>query len=386
MINYILKFSLSFFFLVFSLSILFAQNTSLPIVFASGGEGKNVVYKKLTKEERDNMNGYVWGDCSNCLGSEDCNIVASSTLNTQGAVNYFAKNMQDDDPTTAWVEGDSEYGIGQYFEFNDVSILSGNITILNGYQKSPKSFLENSRIKALRITQNGIDRGIIKLRDEMGVQSINTEMLRLKQNSSDNKVGILRFTIMEVYPGSKFKDVAISEIFTAGCCVSGQSNIILKNKNSKQIIDLMKKDSVKFIDKDNNIIYASGVETGTVIHDIILEIITENGNSIFVTPNHSIYTGIFNKKKHARQLSFNDSLQLIDSYDKISFDKISKINEINSPTQTYYFTNLNFGNQKIVWPIRAIFNNIITDDEYLDKINKLKIGINKSASNSVQAP
>jgi hypothetical protein len=375
MINNIFKFSLSFLLFLFSLSILFAQNTSLPVVYATGGEGKNVVYKKLSKAERDEIPGYIWGVCSNCLGS-DCNIRVSSTLTSQGLVNYSAKNIQDDDPTTAWIEGDSEYGIGHYFEFNDVHVFNG-ITILNGYQKSPKSFLENSRVKTLLISQNGINRSIIQLKDEMGVQSINTKMLRLKQNSSDNKIDVLRFTIMEVYPGSKFKDVGISEIYTSGCCVSGLSNIYLKSKNPKQIEDLMKKDSVKFIDEANNIIYASEIEIGKVMHDMILEIITENGSSILVTPNHSIYTGIFNKKKHASQLSLNDSLQLIDSHDKIIFDKISKIKELHNPIQTYYFKNLNFGNQKIIWPIRAIFNSIITDDEYLDKLNKLKIGINK---------
>ena len=383
MINSIFKFSLSFFFLLFSASVSFAQNTSLPVVFATGGGGKNVVYKKPTKDERDNMNGYVWGDCSNCLGSEDCNIVASSTLSTQGVVNYLAKNIQDDDPTTAWVEGDSEYGIGEYIEIKKAVVLT-SLSIYNGYQKSPKSFIENSRVKTLRVSENGIDRCIIRLKDEMGGQSISVEKLGLKLNHGE--ILKIRFTIMEVYPGTKFKDVAISELFSDGCCISGKSEIRLSTDEFKKIQDIKINDSIKLIDNNNNIIYGFKTEVGTLIHDRVLEIITEKGNSIVVSPNHFIFSGSYNKKIQARQLTPNDSLLVQKDENKIVQDKIVKIIPIDKPTETFYFKNMEFGNQQIAWPVRAIFNNIITADEYLDKMNKLHIPINKSASNSVQSP
>lgn len=361
-------FPIIFFFI--SITNLSAQNLSLPIVLSTGGEGKNKVYVKLTKQDREKMNGYVWNDCDNCLSTNDCNIRSSSNLQTQGAVNYFAKNLQDDDPMTAWVEGDSDYGIGEYIEAKNV-ILMSTINILNGYQKSPKSFNENSRIKSLILSENGIARCILRLKDEMGEQSFSVEELGLKTNRNGKSISILRFTIIEVYPGTKFKDVAISELFSGGCCISGQSKINLLNNKEKNIEDLIINDTIKLIDHNNNIIYAFGAELGSVIYNNVLEIITEHGNSIVVSSNHYIYSGSINNKIQARQLRVFDSL-LINNVNKgLYLDKISKINEIYKPTKTYYFKKLDFGVQEIKWPIRAIFNNIITADEYIDKRNKL---------------
>jgi len=347
-----------------------AQKSSLPIVYAEGGEGKNVIYRKLTKTERDQMPGYVWGDCSNCLSATDCNIRASSTLPSQGSANYAAKNMQDDDPTTAWVEGQSDYGIGQYIEFKNGRTLN-SITILNGYQKSPKSFFENSRVKTLRVSENGIDRCLIRLKDEMGAQYINTDKLSFEYNGSENGIANLRFTITEVYQGIKYKDVAISEIFAQGCCVSGQSKIILHNNIEKEFHHLSTGDSITFIDNQNKIIYATAIETGSIMHDLLLKITTENGNNITLTPGHYVYT-TGGKKIQARHLTSSDSLQLIYNQESIYWDKIISISKIQNPTKTYYFKKLNFGNYNIAWPVKAVFNNVVTDDEYLDKINLTK--------------
>jgi intein/homing endonuclease len=218
----------------------------------------------------------------------------------------------------------------------------------------------------------------------MGGQSISVEKLGLKFNHSENSK--IRFTIMDVYPGTKFKDVAISELFSNGCCISGQSKIILSTEKIKKIQDINIYDSIKLIDSNDKIVYGFKTELGTLIHDRILKIITENGNSIVVTPNHFVFSGSNNEKIQARQLTLHDSLLIKRDEHEIVLDKIAKVITIEKPTETFYFKKMEFGNQQIAWPVRAIFNNIITDDEYLDKINKLKKGIDKSASNSVQAP
>jgi hypothetical protein len=362
-------------FSLITVSRLFAQNNSLPIVYAEGGEGKKMVYKKLTQKEQDEIPGYVWNVCSNCISFEDCNIKSSSNLQKQGAENYVAKNIQDDDPTTAWIEGKNGYGIGEYIESKNVRLIF-SIVIFNGYQKSPKSFIENSRVKSLLVSENGIGRCIIRLKDEMGRQFVAVEDLGLKYYSRsdfhDKPISKLKFTIMDVYPGTKFKNVAISELFSSGCCVSGQSKIILSNDEKKEIVDIKLKDSIKLLDNNNNIIYAFGAEFGSVVYDNLLEILTEKGNSIVMSPSHNVYVGSQNNKIQARQLSTTDSLIINNGENGIYLDKIKKINQIHNPTKTYYFKKLDFGNQTISWPIRAIFNNIIADDEYLDKLNKVK--------------
>ncbi len=344
-----------------------AQRPSLPIFYASGGEGKNVVYKKLTPEERDQTPGYVWNVCSSCIG--DCNIRASSTLAQQGSVKYNVINIQDDDPTTAWVEGSPEYGIGEYIEVKSASYFS-TLYISNGYQKSPKAFIENSRVKSLRVSINGVDRGIIRLQDEMGVQIVETDKLWPKAYQNSNKGGSMRFTIEDVYPGTKFKDVAISELFIQLCCVSGSSKISLVNGGEKAIRDILSSDSIKLIDRDDQIIYAHATEVDSVFHKAVLEITTEAGRSLTVTPGHQIFAGSIQNKLPAGQLSVGDSLIVLDERDRLVTDRISAIARFDRPTPTYYFRKMKFLQKNINWPLKMILNNIIATDEYLEKLNK----------------
>jgi hypothetical protein len=142
-----------------------------------------------------------------CDGPQPDNTKASSTLAPQGKVKYLASNVCDDNPNTAWVEGNADYGIGEYLEFKDWGAMGdGTVSILNGYQSSKASWENNSRVKKLKVTVNGKDYCTLELSDVMGVQSF-----VLPNNS-----GTIRFTIMEVYPGLKWKDTAISGIFSCG--------------------------------------------------------------------------------------------------------------------------------------------------------------------------
>ena len=147
-----------------------------------------------------------------CDGAE--NVKASSTLAQQGKYKYLASNILDDDPTTAWVEGNADYGIGEFLEFKDwVPMGNGEISILNGYQSSKTDWENNSRVKKFKISINGKDMCILELGDVMGVQTFNLPVNALKTLGGG---GILRFTILEVYPGLKYKDTAISGIFSCG--------------------------------------------------------------------------------------------------------------------------------------------------------------------------
>jgi hypothetical protein len=303
------------------------------------------------------------------MSNEDCNIQASSTLASQGSVNYSAKNVQDDDPMTAWVEGDGEYGIGEFLEIKNAT-FSSMIFIYNGYQKNPKSFLENSRVKSLKVSENGVDRCIIRLSDEMGGQGVSAEELKLKfiKNAQSNVT--LRLTITEVYPGTKYKDVAISELFNSGCCVSGSSTILSINNTEKNITQLGAQDSIQFLDKNNNVVVAHGLEIDSVKHDNLLKIKTKSGIGFILTPSHRVYKGNSFSPVQGRQLVVGDSLITYDTKHGTSFELISDIIPIDEPTQTYYFKNIDFGSQEVNWPVKALFNRIVSSDEYLDKLNK----------------
>jgi hypothetical protein len=147
-----------------------------------------------------------------CEGPQE--VKASSTLAQQGKYKYTANNILDDNPTTAWVEGNVDYGIGEFLEFKEwVPMGTGEISMLNGYQSSKTAWENNSRVKKFKISINGKDVCILELGDVMGVQTFNLPANALKTLEGG---GILRFTILEVYPGLKYKDTAISGIFSCG--------------------------------------------------------------------------------------------------------------------------------------------------------------------------
>ncbi len=157
---------------------------------------------------------WVWSNWW-CEGPNE-GLKATSTLAPQGKFNYTVKNLVDDDPTTAWVEGHADYGIGEYIEFSRMghSGYDAEVTILNGYQASQSSWENNSRVKHLKISMGTKDYFILELADVMGAQTFTLPKEIIKaldaENPTSNKI---RLTIMDVYPGLKWKDTAISEIF-----------------------------------------------------------------------------------------------------------------------------------------------------------------------------
>ena len=224
----------------------FAQTkNSLPTIKADAITSKYMVWgKEPVASQEGPTDTWTWNSYM-CDGPPSENIKASSTLAPQGKVKYLASNVCDDNPNTAWVEGNADYGIGEYLEFKDWGPRgNGTISILNGYQSSKASWENNSRVKKIKVSINGKDYCIIELSDVMGVQTIDlpSNLLNIlqgesKEVNSDSEVpegaasvndgsgkivysipftGTLRFTIMEVYPGLKWKDTAISGIFSCG--------------------------------------------------------------------------------------------------------------------------------------------------------------------------
>jgi hypothetical protein len=136
------------------------------------------------------------------------NIVASSALKAQGSKSYKASNVFDRDPETAWVEGVKGNGVGQWIEYRDVSGCSiSSIKILNGYVKSDKAWNENARVKRLKVYCNGKPKCILELQNSRSWQSFDID------GGLGYDVHTIRFEILDVYPGSKYQDTAISEIY-----------------------------------------------------------------------------------------------------------------------------------------------------------------------------
>lgn len=142
---------------------------------------------------------------------------STSNLSTQGTSTYEPENMNDGNKNTAWVEGKRDYGIGEKIivQFSAIDGLTDipfdQIFITNGYAKSPSIWEDNSRVKLIKVYHNGNPKFIIKLEDTIYPQWVSWD--ETFNISESDKVEL---EILEVYPGNKFKDTAISDLSLNG--------------------------------------------------------------------------------------------------------------------------------------------------------------------------
>ncbi|MCQ2223443.1 MAG: hypothetical protein MJZ35_06630 [Bacteroidaceae bacterium] len=180
--------------------------------------------KKFEKENEDGMYDSVYdlmgGGCSFYCGCQIGEQKASSTLKPQGRFDYKASNAHDLNMATAWVEGAPGDGIGEWIEYtlpaNNPRIT--NISIVNGLVRTKKAWTENSRVEALEVSVNGKKHCMLYLKDVYAVQEF--EVPTIGYDDRDNLEGkpdiVIRFRICSVYPGTRYKDTAISDIFFDG--------------------------------------------------------------------------------------------------------------------------------------------------------------------------
>lgn len=190
-------------------------------------EGEKAFNEKLkTTELLDGKESYwdILGvGCSFYCACSLGEISASSELKPQHGLSYRAANAHDLSYRTAWIEGASGYGIGEYliYRLPPENPRITSVIVINGYIKSDKAWRENSRVKKLKMYINGHPYAILNLKDSKQEQifSVNPighgerkDFEKLKQMSDI----ALKFEIAEVYPGEKYDDTAISQIYFDG--------------------------------------------------------------------------------------------------------------------------------------------------------------------------
>ncbi len=202
-------------------NLTFGQNKKLETIYAIESDTSD--YSHVNKLE-DLIDGERWGFNSGPIGIPS----ATSTLKSQGQTDYRIENIADLDLRTAWVEGKTDYGIGESFtiEFNwkkdyegfgKVYNFYGIIEIFNGYCKSEKLWKENSRIKTLKMYYNNRPICLIELVDTWQYQRLDLRKFfkvpHLYPNGEiEPKDGDkMRFEIVNVYKGTKYKDTGLSE-------------------------------------------------------------------------------------------------------------------------------------------------------------------------------
>lgn len=174
-----------------------------------GGIIKGVVaLGSKIKEKTENNTIQVDNKVTSNLITWD-NVYASSHL-IQKSMNYKVENVIDDNPSTAWIEGVSDDGIGQFIQFSSNNTFRvDKIDIINGFSKSQKTYMKNNRVKKVIIEFSDKSQQVYELEDNnMEYQTIDIGGI------NTNSVKVI---IQEVYTnGRVYKDTCISEISVYG--------------------------------------------------------------------------------------------------------------------------------------------------------------------------
>lgn len=137
--------------------------------------------------------------------------IASSALDerAKGFDLHDAGNLFDNDFSTAWVEGASGNGPGEYlvFDFDGPTTLT-RLCIAAGFDKSEKLYGQNARPEQVTIIADGEVVGTATLADEYGTWQV----VDLGGAVTASSVAL---RIDSVYAGSYYSDCAISELFWA---------------------------------------------------------------------------------------------------------------------------------------------------------------------------
>ena len=214
-----MKTTLTIFLLTFG-SVLFDQELK-TIVAIQGNDSDYFDYEDYESPDNPIGEAIFLPGCSWYCGGSVKSITASSELSEYNGITYSPGNAHDFNKNTAWVEGSSDYGIGEFieylFDFSEMEDYNGTlgvnrILLANGYKKSQQTWENNSRIKRLKVYLNDEPYAILNLIDSFEIQTIEIGEIVFPANMETK----LKFEITEVYEGKKYKDTAISLLMFDG--------------------------------------------------------------------------------------------------------------------------------------------------------------------------
>jgi hypothetical protein len=130
---------------------------------------------------------------------------ASSTLRSKGGQRYDAANTVDGDRTTAWNSDGKRVGDGvgvtlTYTFAQPVQLR--HVVVENGYAKSPEVYGWNERVRELEV-DSGSRQEVFTLNDTKDPQELDADF---------GATSTVVLTVRAVYPGQRYKDLAITEV------------------------------------------------------------------------------------------------------------------------------------------------------------------------------
>jgi hypothetical protein len=192
--------------------------------------------------------------CSWYCGGGPYKITSSSFLKDDEKITYLPNNIHDFDLFTAWVPDNTNGSIGKKinFHFKPFAPRVNEILIWNGYIKNTDLWKSNSRVAKFKMIVNGKPTAILELKDLNNTQSFKINPI---QSTDSTKDLILTLEILEVYKGSKYEDVAVSEINFDGLdvhCFAAGTQITMADNSTKNIEQIAKDDWVLSFDNTTN--------------------------------------------------------------------------------------------------------------------------------------
>ena len=155
-------------------------------------------------------------------------VSVSSELPDQEDHDYKYRNLFDGDLSTAWVEGASGDGTGEWIQVDlPENFDLGSIGIINGYQSSQEAYESNGRAAQVRCTIDFADGSSTEFSEDIEDQSweeVTADPCRgftsLWDAGWDGKmyeVAVrVRLEILGVHPGHSYNDLCISEFIILG--------------------------------------------------------------------------------------------------------------------------------------------------------------------------
>ena len=133
------------------------------------------------------------------------NVYASSHL-IQKSMNYKVENVIDDNPSTAWIEGVSDDGIGQFIQFSSNNTFRvDKIDIINGFSKNQKTYMKNNRVKKVIIEFSDKSQQVYELEDNnMEYQTIDIGGINTNSVKSLSKKYILMVEYIKIHAYQKY--------------------------------------------------------------------------------------------------------------------------------------------------------------------------------------
>lgn len=138
------------------------------------------------------------------VDSTTVEATASSVLAPVPPTTFVAENTLDGNLKTAWnSNGTAGGGPGTTLTYRFAEpVRLGRVDLANGYQAGADEYVRNQRVKTLTVTTEGTQR-TFNIGDSKGFQQLELDFGTTRE---------VTLRIDETYPGSRYNDIAISEV------------------------------------------------------------------------------------------------------------------------------------------------------------------------------